>query len=456
MTSPSQTPQAAFSQLQLEVIRPGLCTHCGLCAGLSQGTVKMVDTPAGPQPRGAKARAKTDPLAWLACPGRGQNYPQLNQSIFGHEPTNWLLGNYESLNLGFAINPSIRRGGASGGVLTQTAIHLLETKQVDGVVCVKLGIDKPWQAKAIIATTVKQIQDCSQSVYTPVPVLDIFSDLSKFPGKVAMIALPDQVAAVRRLQQLRHPTALKVKFILGPYVGTNMYFESIRSFLRSHGITDLQQVTRLQYRAGEWPGHLAVDLRDGQQLTLDKFYYNYLIPFFITESSLTAVDFTNELTDISVGDAWSPKYEKQGQGFSVVIGRSKVGQELLQQMQKADLLDLAPLTEAETIQMHAHMLEFKKRGSFARLRLRRFLRRPVPQYGYTLTHLPLSRLFIEIIMFLVFTLARTSAARWTIEHLPQSWIGPSFNFLRLQWKSWTKNTKRRGLQSFTFRTEEQV
>ena len=65
-----------------------------------------------------------------------------------------------------------------------------------------------------------------------------------------------------------------------------------------------------------------------------KFYYNYLIPFYITKGSLLSIDFCNELTDISVGDAWHPKYEKQGKGFSVIVGRSKKGINLLEQMEK--------------------------------------------------------------------------------------------------------------------------
>ncbi|MCZ7666239.1 MAG: Coenzyme F420 hydrogenase/dehydrogenase, beta subunit C-terminal domain [Chloroflexi bacterium] len=37
------------------------------------------------------------------------------------------------------------------------------------------------------------------------------------------------------------------------------------------------------------------------------------------------MDFTNELSDISVGDAWHPRYEAQGAGFSVVAARTEKG-----------------------------------------------------------------------------------------------------------------------------------
>ena len=58
-------------------------------------------------------------------------------------------------------------------------------------------------------------------------------------------------------------------------------------------------------------------------LSLKKFYYNYLIPFFISKNCLITPDFTGELSDVSVGDAWSPTLENKGYGYSVAITRSK-------------------------------------------------------------------------------------------------------------------------------------
>ncbi len=98
-----------------------------------------------------------------------------------------------------------------------------------------------------------------------------------------MSALPDQVASLRVLQQAGHPAAANVRYVLGPYVGTNMYFAAIESYLRANGIHSLDEVAELRYREGEWPGYLMIRTRHGRVLRAEKFYYNYLIPFYITQ-----------------------------------------------------------------------------------------------------------------------------------------------------------------------------
>ena len=132
----------------------------------------------------------------------------------------------------------------------------------------------------------------------PVPVNVVLPQMDAFDGRLAYVGLPDQVTALRHLQQLGHPAAQKVDYVLGPYVGTIMYFSAIESYLRANGVRSLEDVSELRYREGEWPGYLQIKTRSGKVLRAEKFYYNYLIPFYITRSSLLSVDFTNELTNI--------------------------------------------------------------------------------------------------------------------------------------------------------------
>ena len=41
---------AVFERLQEEVIRGGVCTHCGTCVGLAGGALEMHPTAHGPLP----------------------------------------------------------------------------------------------------------------------------------------------------------------------------------------------------------------------------------------------------------------------------------------------------------------------------------------------------------------------------------------------------------------------
>lgn len=446
LSFPTTPDPGIWRQLHAEVIRSGLCTHCGTCVGLAPESLHMEPHERGPLPVLNKGAAPHLPSAvWDVCPGKGIDYPTLYQTLFDRLPENWLMGCYRQLYIGYACAQAIRQRAASGGVITQTLVHLLASGQIDGAVVVQQGRPQPWLAQAVIARTADEIIAASQSVYAPVPVNVLLPQMAAFPGRLAYVGLPDQVAALRRLQQLGHPGARKVDYVLGPYVGTNLYAGAMESYLRAQGVRDLNEVTELRYREGEWPGYLQIKTRSGRVLRTEKFYYNYLIPFFITQATLYAVDFTNELTDISVGDAWHPRFETQGGGFSVVVARTEKGEALLQQMQQQGLLALEPTTLTDALSMHGHMIDFKKRGSFIRLGWRAALGKPVPDYGYRPVHLPWSRKLVEVVISTLFVVCGTTLARRLVEWAPIGVIGPLFNTLRKSWKQLSKPVKRKGL-----------
>lgn len=442
---------STFERLRTDVIDADLCTHCGTCVGLSKGRLQMQSTPAGPLPvKVNEEKINLSPLAYEACPGKGISYPESYVKFFGELPKNWLIGPYRRVFVGYSSVPDIRRGGASGGVITQTLVYMLKQGEIDGAIVVRQGEPKPWQAEPIIARSADDILASSQSVYVPVPVNTLLPDMKSFDGELAYVGLPDQVASLRQLQRTGYQGTRKVKLIIGPYVGTSLYFGAVESYLRSNGIRNLEEVTELRYREGEWPGYLQVRTQSGRVLRAKKFYYNYLIPFYITRSSLLSVDFTNELTDISVGDAWNPRYEAQGGGFSVIIARSKKGEDLLTEMQQKGVLKLEEIELEEALSMHAHMLDFKKRGAFIRMQWRKTWGRRAPDYGYRPTSIPLSRKLVEMVIPFIFSLGRTRCCRWLVEQIPLTVIGPLFEKLRQAWKSVSKSTKRQGLNTTSF------
>ncbi len=444
-----------FTTLQREVIDRGICTHCGTCVGLSEGLLSLKLTSRGPIPiSNESVSPELNPSIYSACPGRGVDFPDLNRFVFGVLPENWLIGVARNFYLSYSMDQAIRYSGASGGVITQTLIYLLENHLVDGAVVLQQGVPKPWLASPIIATSNDEIVAASQSFYSPAPVNTILGEMDHFEGRLAYVGLPDQVASLRMLQKLGHSGANKVDYVIGPYTGTSMYLEAIESFLASNGVKTLEKIEKLRYREGEWPGHLYIKTQDGREIRAEKFYYNYLIPFFITQASLLSVDFTNELTDISVGDAWNPSLEREGKGYSVAIGRSKCGDDLLQRMASQGHIQLDNLTLEDALSMHGHMLDFKKRGSFIRNSWRKFFGLRAPEYGYSPQAIPVSRFFIEAIISVIFLICRTRVARRIIEKLPINFVGPIFEFIRVAWKRISKPTKRKGLMRMRFTLDE--
>lgn len=427
--------------------------HCGACAGLNPDLVAMEETPAGPLPLLQRSLGAADHaglrLAWAVCPGRGVPFPELFEHL-GRRPESWLLGPYRAIYLGHAADERIRRRAASGGVITAVLLHLLETGRVKAALVVRVGVGAAERAGAVLARSREEVIAASQSVYEVVPALQLLAEIALLDGPVAMVALPEQAAAVRILQAAGHEGASKISLVLGPYVGTNMYRGAVRAFLAGHGVAPDEPIRSLEWRAGEWPGRLRVELEDGRIFEAPKFYYNYLTPFYLARNTLLTPDFTNELADVSVGDAWSPELEAAGGGHSVVIARSDAAVCLLARMREAGLLVLEEIPAERAVAMHAHMIDFKKRGAFLRLERRARRGRPVPAYGYRPASIPLSRRIVEAIIGAFLWMGRR---RGLIRLLPPSLAGPLFAGIRRAWKALSKPVKRRGLAATRFLVE---
>lgn len=439
-----------YTKLSRNVIKAGICTHCGTCAGLSGGAIQMQFKKNTPYPVLIDEKANLDEVVYDCCPGKGYDYVALNEHTFGQLPENWMTGVVKKSGVGYSGKDNIRLAGASGGVLTQTLLYLLETKQIDGAVVVKLGQNKPWQAESIIATTNEEIIECAQSVYAPVPVNSILAKTSSFEGKLAYVGLPDQVAAIRKLQHANHQSTANIEYVFGPYVGINMYQDSLLSFLKSNGYKSLDDIKILKYRDGEWPGYLSVTTNDNKVFKAEKFYYNYLLPFYITRYTKYAIDFANDFTDLSVGDAWNPKYESIGKGFAVVLARSEKGELLLTEMIEAGYLNFEEQSLGEISNMHGHMFDFKKRGAFIRIKMRKLFFKKAPKYNIKPEKIAFSRIMVELFISSVMAVCSTWLFRKIIQIIPIEVSGRLFNFIRIRWKTISKPTKRKGLSGIKY------
>jgi coenzyme F420 hydrogenase subunit beta len=388
------------------------------------------------------------PLDSSACPGVGIDYPRLCATRSGHRPDSWLTGIVKKVRTGHAADPAIRLAGASGGVITRVLQYLLESGRIDGAVIAKQGVPTPMEASAIIATTPQEILECAGSVYIQVPMIPA---LSRFePGKrYAFVGTPEQTAALRELQRRGDERARQVVYVLGPYTGTALSPRALEYYLRSNHVAKDDPVTSVKWRAGKWPGYLEICTKSGIVLRSPKVYYNFLIPFFVTDTSLLSRDFCNEFADLAVGDAWSPKFENAGEGgVSVVVTRTDEMESIVAEMSNKGLLALEEADPAKAGDMHGHMLDFKKRGGYLRGRMRRFFGRPAPDYGYRPARIAFPRRVVELVISSVFFLCRSAPARWIVCHIPERILGPFFNWMRLRWKALSRPTKRKGLTQY--------
>ena len=448
-------------------MRSELCNRCGSCVGLSGGAIRFADREGKFRPVVRDGRpGRVDPgkestqengsastldrATWDrlldACPGKDFSFPRYREYFYPSAPRfHPFTGAYEQMYIGHARDPQLRSTGASGGILSTVLVYLLEKGRIDGAVITRMSGEKPWLTEPFIATTREEILQGAQSKYILSSVNEILPQIGAFKGKLAYVGLPGQVQGIRKLQKAGDPLVKNIRYILGPYYGNTLHFSSVKSFLRSHGEKDYRRIRELHFRHGEWPGNMRVVMESGRVIELKKFHANYLIPFHIVRNSLYCTDFSNEFTDISGGDAWAPVYEERGKGFSTVVGRSPEGKALLEEMQREGWLELNPLDEQESIEMHSHGYDFKKRGAFIRIRLRKLCGKAVPDWGYTQGPFPLKRWAMELLISTLFILLGTRLASWTVERFSPAFIGRIFELTRTRWKKSTHNIKRESL-----------
>ena len=425
-------------------MRSHLCNRCGSCVGLSNGAIVFENKTGAYQPK--ITRPVDDQVAdrlWMACSGKEFSFPFYNKKIFGegvqyHQYT----GVYKNIYIGHTNDEMVRRNSASGGILSQILIWLLEKKKIDGAVVLGMSEKEPWLTEPFIATTKEEILEAAQSKYIISSVNEILPDIEKFKGALAYVGLPGQIQSIRKLQVANDPSVKNIKYILGPFYGNTLHFSSIISFLRTYKVKDYTSITKLYFRYGEWPGNMRVEFKHGKIIELPKFHANYLIPFHILKNSLLCTDLSNEFTDISGGDAWAPVYEERGKGFSMVISRSEKGQEIIDDMVKDGTLTLDPIDIDEAITMHSHGYDLKKRGTFIRMKFRKWLGLENPDYGYTISGFSFSRYLMEFAIDGMFILLGTKFSRFIIEQFPPSFVGGIFEKTRTIWKKSTHKIKR--------------
>ncbi len=441
-----------WEKLKKEILDTDLYTRSGTEVGVSNGTLKLLEKD-GDYFTVKNSHIDIPEISYKASSDLVTNYPKLNQYVFGKLPDNWLIGNYKKIFVGHITDEEIRRNSSSGGVISGIQLYLLQSGKIDGAITLRMRHDKPYLTEPIIAKTKEEIFEGAQSKYTIAPLNQILVELPGNFNSLSYTGLPEQIASIRKLQILNHPSVKPIKYILGFFYGETLGFSAIRSLLRAHGEKNPEQIKKLSFRAGEWPGNLRAELKNGKVINVKKFYANYLSPSHITKYSLYQVDYMAELADISSGDAWAPIYEERGKGWSVVIARTQKGLGLLEEMTDKKLISLKEITEKELINMHSLGLDVKKRGAFIRIAKRKAKSLPVPEFGYEPTNIKFSRKTFESFVGFTIWLFHLKVTIWFLETMPVSIIGKMFVFARKIWKKSTKSSKKNGLDKLKFKVK---
>jgi len=349
-----------------EVVRQGLCTGCGTCAGVCPTeAINMRISNGLFLPHIEEDKCTRCRRCVECCPGCSLDFEELNSRIFGEQPKDAFLGNYLGCYVGHSTDREIRYDCSSGGVVTQLLIFALEEGVIDGALVVRMRRDDPLEPEPFVARTREEILSSSRSKYCPVATNEALKHIVKESGRFAVVGLPCQIHGVRKAEKSVKGLREKIVLRVGLMCSHTVSFFGTEFLLRKLGITR-EEIAEIRYRGLGWPGSMLIKLRDRSSLAIPyvgkwKAYWPTFSSFFFTPMRcLMCPDETNELADISVGDAWLPELKHERNGESVVVARTKKGEEILNLAYSSGTISLKPV-ECERVKCsQADPLKFKK------------------------------------------------------------------------------------------------
>lgn len=293
---------------------------------------------------------------------------------------NGLLGSFLGCYYGHSTDARELFISASGGLATALAKFALETRFVDGVVVVWMSSAKPLEPRVGIAHNAKELELAAQSKYCPVPLNIAINSLLREEGRFAIVGLPCHIQGMRRAERLIGALRAKIVLHIGLLCGHTVNFIGTEFLLQRFGIAK-ENVASLNYREGLHNG-MTVKLKNGNRLRIPLDYYwgHFFSPNFFTPMRCTlCADFSNEFADLSLGDAWLPELLRNGRKESMIITRTKIGEQLIHRAQEEKKVVIHEISSRNIVRSSRNSILFKKKGLMARIRLLKILNLKVPK-----------------------------------------------------------------------------
>lgn len=275
----------------------GLCTDCGV------------------------SRMKNHKACGTACQFIQPDFNKLEQTIHGkprgrNGNDELFFGPYKRMVKAALKNPT--DGAQWTGITTGIAERLLEAGHVDAVLTMAPDETDRWKPVPVMVTKPEGMAKCRGMRMGYAPLLALLEPAIDLGFKrIAVIGIPCQVHALRAMED---DLGFDRIYVIGTPCSDNTTTENFHEFLDL--LSDQPEtITYLEFRADY---HVELRFDDGrvEEIPFLKLPISKLRPDFFPLTCRTCVDYTNALSDITVG-------YMGGEGDQWLIIRNERGEELL-------------------------------------------------------------------------------------------------------------------------------
>lgn len=298
---------------------------------------------------------------------------------------NGLWGKYEKLYYGFSNNKEVRKKASSGGMLTEIAAYLLESKKADVVIQVSRKKEDAMKTEVVFSKSRTDVLACAGSRYTASSALLGILERMEKGKKYAVIGKPCDISVLRNYMEKKTELKQQIICLLSFFCGGTPSFQANEKLLQSMSLRR-DRVTDFTYRGNGWPGETVGVNADGTEHKAKyEESWGKILGRDLQDICRFCWEGVGESADISCGDGWyivdgKPSFE-ENDGRNIVIARSELGVNILKHMEAQKRVTLAKIKDEKEVQLAQPGQLMRKAAMFSRVLAMRLLRKQVPEYS---------------------------------------------------------------------------
>ena len=363
-----------------QVVREGYCVGCGACSISSGGRVRLqLDADGVMRARADDESVLTNPALSATCPfgDAAMNEDRLGDILYPSAAAHPELGRYLDTWAAHVTDGGFRERGSSGGMGSWILERLLALEEVDAVVHVAEAPAPGALFAYRISTTMEQVRAGAKSRYYPITLAEVVQQVKARPGRYAFTGVPCFIKAVRLLAKADPEFAPSVAYCIGLVCG-HLKSAGFAEFLAWQMGVPPTALSRFDFRVkmpgraanrygasahGAIGGHVIDAVAPMAQL----YGQDWGMGLFKLKACDYCDDVVAETADLTVGDAWLPRYVQDSGGTNLVIVRHERLRALLTQAKDQGLLHIEPLSPEEAVQSQASGFAHRREGLAFRL-----------------------------------------------------------------------------------------
>lgn len=338
-----------------EVVDSYLCHSCGSCfSSCGHDCISYNKTTAGFYfPKIDYDACTNCGLCFDVCPGDHFS-TKLKEKKNENDP---FIGKIISSSAGKTLDKEIYLNSQSGGITTAIIKFLLDKKIVEAAVVTEMA-DSSMMTKAKLITNSDDLYNSQKSKYVPTTLNSIVPEILKIEGKVALVGLPCHMHGLENLTNLKRK--LREKIIkVGLICDRVMLYSSIDFFKNQITEKTIENFVFRDSTNTGYPGDISFNYNDKFHV-LDKKYRKNMKDFFTPTRCMLCFDKMNIYSDIVLGDPHGIEGINRVNGESLVLTRTQVGEDIVNEMLKSELIKLKNVSIDDAISGQGIELKKKK------------------------------------------------------------------------------------------------